>query len=83
MNKIHTCGLNIMLSIGDFAYMLGVARFPNLKCIQNIKSNLCTYQVIPGYMYKNSIENDIIFFEIPALLSYQRGENSAQNGAEK
>ena len=33
-------------------------------------------------MYKNRVENDIKFFEIPALLSCEWG-NSAENGAGK
>ena len=40
-----------------------------------------TYTCKQG-MYKNRVENDRIFFEIPALLSCERG-NPAENGAGK
>ena len=37
---------------------------------------------VQGYMYKNRVENNRFFFEIPALL-YCKRENLAENGAGK
>ena len=44
--------------------------------------SLSTLMCVLGYMYKNRIENDIRFFEIPTHFSNKRG-HAAQHGAAK